>query len=49
MGTLGTIAAIWVAVSIPAALIVGRVLKCLKHEPPQPLRLVSDERAGEQR
>lgn len=49
MGTLGTIAAIWVAVSIPAALIVGRAFKRLNHQPPQPLRLVSDEQAGEQR
>lgn len=51
MRTLGTIAAVWVAVSIPRALIVGRAFKRLNHEPPQPLRLVSDERskAGEQR
>lgn len=37
---VGTIAAIWVAVSIPAALIVGRAFKRLNHEPPQ-LRIES--------
>lgn len=32
---VGIAAAIWVAVSIPAALIVGRAFKRLNHEPPQ--------------
>lgn len=50
VGIVGAVwRAVWLAVSFPVALIVGRVLKCLKHDPPQPLRLVSDEQAGEQR
>lgn len=46
---VGIVGAVWLAVSFPVALIVGRVLKYLKHDPPQPLRLVSDEQTGEQR
>lgn len=53
MRTLGLIGAIWFVVSIPVALFLGRVCSLNRHEPPQPLHLVSDERhaeqAGEQR
>lgn len=54
MRTLGTILFWWVLVSIPAALVLGQVLKRRNRQlPQQGLRLVSDERyaqqAGEQR
>lgn len=52
---VGLVGAAWFLVSIPAALLLGQVLKRRGRELPQPsnLRLVSDERfaqqAGEQR
>lgn len=54
MRTLGTIAAVWVLISIPVALFLGPILRrngAAYPTPPQPLRLVSDEstQAGEQR
>lgn len=55
MRTLGLIGAGWFLISIPVALVLGRVLKRRNRQMPHPsqLRLVSDERfaqqAGEQR